>query len=347
MPTDLIQSFRIDAEDLPGEAVIFGRTSAMREVRDQIERILNNDLPVLIRGESGTGKEVIAKFLHLRSDRHDSPFVKVNCGAIPAAMSEQAGPGYGKGIASAAAGYIGHLMGAAAGGTLFLDEIGDMRWEMQTKLLDLLEDTRLARTGAAASKPAVRVICSTNRALENEVARRAFRQDLFYRIDVINLNLAPLRERREDIPLLCQHFLDKLSKKFEKEAPALTPAALRLLKQWHWPGNVRELENRIARLIVLGEDRVLDEELQTRANPPRIDTRPPNRRRAKGGQRQMGFSASRPLLIKALLAHRWNRRQAAEYLRMSYRSFLTRLREAGVPQRRSRRGRRAPKGGAV
>lgn len=329
MPTDLVQSFRIDEADLPSEAVIFGSTASMRDVQGQIERILKNDLPVLIRGESGTGKEVVARFLHARSDRCDCPFVKVNCGAIPVGLLEREPTGQGNG---GAAGAGRGLMEIAAGGTLFLDEIADLKWEMQTKLLDLLEESQDRQAGARpGQRPRVRIVCATNRDLEQEVERRAFRQDLFYRIDVINLNLAPLRERKQDMPQLCGHFLEKLARKYDKAAPQLSPGAMQLLTQWNWPGNLHELENRLARLIVLGEDRALEADLHRQAELSRA-----------GGKRQAGSAVwretahpakpgiAKAALLRALQANRWNRRRAAEDLHMSYRSLLTRLREVGV-----------------
>lgn len=332
MPTDLVQSFRIDVADLPNEAVIFGRTAAMREVHGQIERILHNDLPVLIRGESGTGKEMIAKFLHARSDRRDSPFVKVNCAAIPASLLEGELFGYENGGSDGAE---RGLVESAAGGTLFLDEIGDLDWELQTKLLDLLGDGQSPRSVENESKSArARVVCSTNRDLEKAIERRAFRQDLFYRIDVINLNLKPLRERKEDIPQLCEHFLEKLGKKFERPAPPLTAGALKLLQQWNWPGNLRELENRIARHVVLGDEGALGVDLNRQADPAPGLSHMPARKGHMNEASRPATPVARSALLRALKANRWNRRKAAESLNISYRSLLFRLREAGVPQRR-------------
>lgn len=324
MPTDLVQSFRIDAAELPDESLIFGATAAMREVQNRIERILHTDLPVLIRGESGTGKEVVAKFLHARSDRRDLPFVKVNCGALSAGALEVNFLPSPNGLESAACA-VPPLTELAAGGTLFFDEIADLEWNLQTKLVSLLEDGPLAR--AALRQPSLRLVCASNCDLERAVERRAFRRDLFYRIDVISLNLKPLRERREDIPGLCEHFLDKLSRRFEKAAPALSPVDVQMLKQWNWPGNLRELENRIARAIVFGESHALGAGIGRPAGQI-----------ARPGAQPTGSVATRPAsrtgLAKALRASRGNRRKAAEELNISYRSFLSRLREAGLAQRR-------------
>ena len=330
MPTDLVQSFRIDAADLPSEAVIFGSTTAMREVHGQIERILHTDLPVLIRGESGTGKEVVAKFLHARSSRRSSPFIKVNCAAIPAGLLESELFGDEK---DGAEGGDRGLVEAAAGGTLFLDEIGDLGWEMQVKLLDLLEDRQPSPVEAVKGR--ARVVCSTNRDLEKAVERRAFRQDLFYRIDVINLNLTPLRERKEDIPQLCEHFMEKLARKFDKAAPELTPGAMQILKQWSWPGNVRELENRMARLIVLGDDGGMAAELNRQADAARAAAGAQGRNGTSKETSRTTAPAGRAVLLRALRANGWNRRKAAEDLNMSYRSFLARMRETDAPRRRS------------
>jgi two-component system response regulator AtoC len=336
MTSHLAQSFRIDPADLPGEDVIFGRTAAMREVHGKIDRVLFNDLPVLIRGESGTGKEVVARFLHTRSDRRDAPFVKLNCAAIPVSLLESELLGYEKGAFTGATESKRGLVEIAGGGTLFLDEIGDMDWSLQTKLLHLLQDGRYARIGGREERQArVRVICATNIDLEAAVESRAFRQDLLYRIDVIGLHLLPLRERREDIPQLCDHFLEKLSRKFGKSAPRLSPDALHLLQQWKWPGNLRELENWIARVIVLGGEEALGAELRRQvAVANTVDGRQTRIGHLKETSRQAASAAARAVILKVLQANHWNRRKTAEELNMSYRSLLYKLRDAGVPQRR-------------
>ncbi len=334
MPTDLVQSYRIHPADLPNEAVIFGSTAAMREVYGQIERILHTDLPVLIQGESGTGKEVVAKFLHARSNRSDGPFVKVNCSAIPEKLLEGELFGFEPGLGGAGHQSRRGMVNLAAGGTLFLDEIGDLNWTLQTKLLLLLQDGHCSPIEGRQGRPAqVRVICATRGDLEKAIEKRTFREDLFYRIDVIKLHLAPLRERKEDIPQLCEHFLQKLAKRYRRTEPSLTPDALHALRQWNWPGNVRELENWIARVIILGDDHVQGAKVAPRIVPPAASPHPQNGH-LKAAARQASAAATRSVILKVLQANRWNRRKTAEELNLSYRSLLYKLREGGYGQRR-------------
>jgi two-component system response regulator AtoC len=336
MPTDVSQSFRIDPADLPGEAVIFGCTPAMREIRSKIDFILSSDLPVLLQGESGTGKEVVARFLHTRSNRRDAPFVKLNCAAIPANLLESELFGYEKGSFTGAAEVRTGLVETADGGTLFLDEIGDMSWELQGKLLRLLQDGTYTRIGGSQERRGrIRVICATNVNLQEAVEKGAFRDDLFYRIDIVSLRLSALRDRKSDIPQLCDYFLEKLARKFRRNVPQLNPATLHLLKQWNWPGNLRELENWIARAIILGDDEALGAELRRQVEmTDALASRQPRPTSLKDVSRRATSAATNAVILKVLQANRWNRRKTAEELNMSYRSLLYKLREVGLPQRR-------------
>jgi len=261
MPAERAHFVPIDPKDLPGDAVIFGRTPSMREIRATVERALQSDLPVLIQGESGTGKEVIAKFLHVRSRRRDMPFLKLNCAAIPAGLLEGELFGYEKrgfGDNEPKRG----IVETAEEGTIFLDEVGELDWATQLKLLRLLQNGRFVCAGGTEERSAhVRVICATNCDLQVAVQKHALRPDLLACLRTINLHLSPLRERKEDIPEICEYLLSKLAKEFGKETPRLSPAALNLLKQWNWPGNLRELENWIARIVVFGTEEVLGYEL--------------------------------------------------------------------------------------
>ena len=341
MSTDLNQSFLIDPADLPAEAIIFGSTPAMREIRSKIDCVLSSDLPVLIQGESGTGKEVIARFLHTRSNRRDAPFVKLNCAAIPANLLESELFGAEKGAYTGAREDRPGLVEVADNGTLFLDEIGDMSWDLQGKLLRLLQDRAYTRIGGREERIGqIRVICATNIDLQGAVESGTFRQDLFYRIDVVTLQLSALRDRKSDIPQLCEYFLEKLSRQFRRSKPQLNPVTLQLLKQWDWPGNMRELENWIARAIILGDDEALGAELKRQVEMgSTLAGRQSRMSSLKEATRRATTAASGALILKTLQANRWNRRKTAEDLNMSYRSLLYKLRDVGLPQRRrSHRG---------
>jgi two-component system response regulator AtoC len=336
MPSVLAHSLRIDPADLPSEAVIFGSTAAMREVHARTNRVLHSDLPVLIRGESGTGKEMLARFLHTHSNRCDAPFVKFNCSAVPVGLLESELLGHEKGAFTAAHETRRGLVEIADSGTLFLDEIGHMDRTLQTKLFHMLQNGHYARIGGSEElRSNVRVICATTIDLEAAVKSRTFRQDLLYRIDVMGLQLLPLRERKEDMPQLCEYFLQKLARKFGKSAPQLAPATVKLLKQWNWPGNLRELENWIARVIILGGEEALNEDLKRQvALASKGSNLRPRSGHLKEVSRQTASAPARAAILKALRANDWNRRKAAEELNMSYRSLLYKLRDVGVPRRR-------------
>jgi len=332
-----LQNYRIDQGDLPEQSIIFGKSLAMLEVLKVIDRISHTDLSVLIRGESGTGKEIIARYLHTHSHLANAPFVKLNCAAIPVHLLESELLGYEKGSFTGANQAKPGLVEVAHGGSLFLDEIGDMDASLQTKLLHLLQDGHYTRIGGREDRHArVRIICATNCDLELAVENRTFRQDLFYRIDVIGLRLAPLRERREDIPQLCQYLLQKLSRKFGKSAPPVTETALHLLAQWNWPGNIRELENWVMRSIILGGDEALRSELSHQlAVAHSAESSYSGGGHLKVASREAALATERAVILKALQANHWNRRKTAKELGVSYRSLLYKLHDAGMPHRRT------------
>jgi two-component system, NtrC family, response regulator AtoC len=344
MLTELKQSFRIDPAELPGEAVIFGSTPGMREIRSRIDSILSSDLPVLIQGESGTGKEVVARFLHTRSSRREAPFVKLNCAATPASLLESELFGVEKGSFAGASENRPGLVEVADGGTLFLNEIGDISLELQGKLLRLLRDGSYTRIGGREKRTGrVRIVCATNVHLLEAVETGAFREDLFYRIDVVSLRLSPLRDRKNDIPQLCEYLLQKLSRQFHRDIPRLHPVTLHLLKQWDWPGNLRELENWIARAIILGDDEAPGAELRRQLEmPDGFADRQPRMRSLKAATHRPTSVVTKTLILNALQANRWNRRKTAEELNMSYRALLYKLRDVGLPQRRRRQRGRPP-----
>src|SRR5512141_384551 len=233
---------------LPPENVIFGTSEAMQSVRSKLERVAVANLPVLIQGESGTGKEIIARIIHARSPWQTGPFVKVNCPAIPGSLLESELFGYEKGAFTGATGTKPGRVEFANRGTLFLDEIAELDPALQAKLLQLLQDGQFCRIGAQEDKKVeARVVCSTNRNLQDEIDVGNFRQDLFYRINVLQIQLPPLRDRKEDIPLLVGYLLDLYNEKFNCQARPLSAQVIRILQEYHWPGNIRELENLVKR----------------------------------------------------------------------------------------------------
>ena len=335
-------NFRIDPSSLPPEDVLFGSTPAMREVLNTISRTSDTELPVLIRGETGTGKEMVARYVHANSNLRNGPFVKVNCAAIPIHLLESELLGYEKGAFTSAGESKPGLVELAGGGTLFLDEIGDMNSSLQSKMLHFLQDGRYVRVGGLEERRArVRIVCATNSDLEQGVREGTFRADLFYRIDVITLRLSPLRERREDIPRLCEHFREKLCKRFGRTTAPLSELTLHLLEQWPWSGNIRELENWVMREIVLGLHEALSVELSRHCATASTTGANEFSGRLKQASRESARAAERALILKRLEANHWNRRKTSHDLNISYRSLLYKLREAGVPSIRHRRADRA------
>ena len=233
---------------------IVGGNPKMRQVYALIERIAPATSSVLIQGESGTGKELVAKAIHQRSLRNRHPFVAINCGGLPETLLESELFGHAKGAFTGAVATKKGLFDTASGGTLFLDEIGETSPAMQVKLLRALQEKRIRPVGGNEEHPVdARVLAATNQDLQKMVQEKRFREDLYYRVNVISIVMPPLRERREDIPLLVRFFTEKYARLWGKEVPALTQEAMRALEKYAWPGNVRELENVIERAMALAQ----------------------------------------------------------------------------------------------
>ena len=240
---------------------IIGRSPAMEKIFDLILEVAQSDAAVLLIGETGTGKELIAKAIHAKSSRAAHPFIAINCGAVPDSLLGSELFGHQKGAFTGATHTRKGFLEVVAGGTLFLDEIGEISPKMQIDLLRVLEDKKIARVGSSQSIDIdFRLISATRRDLEKAIESGSFRRDFFYRINVIKLNIPPLRDRKEDIPLLIDHFLNKYSQETTKHVDALTARAEEHLIQYDWPGNVRELENAIERAVVLSKSRTLGAE---------------------------------------------------------------------------------------
>ncbi|OGD16867.1 MAG: hypothetical protein A2V76_07225 [Candidatus Aminicenantes bacterium RBG_16_63_14] len=256
--------------DLLAGGAFMGEGPPVRRVRAMIEKVRDTDAPVFISGESGTGKELAARTIHETGRRRGGPFVAVNCAAIPEALLESELFGHARGSFTGAVRDKSGLIEEASGGTFFLDEIGDLPLPLQSKLLRVLEEKKIRRVGETRHRAVdVRFISATNKDLDHEVERGRFRQDLYYRLKIIAIDLPPLRERPDDALLFLNHFLDEFSRSMGRPRPFLSPVALEMLLRYPWPGNVRELQNEIQRCLVMadGGPLILEEYLSPRINP--------------------------------------------------------------------------------
>jgi len=325
--------------EIPPDAVVFGRSEVMQSLRDRLAKVASANVPVLIQGESGTGKDIIARLVHGLSPWRTGPFVKVNCPAIPGTLLESELFGYEKGAFTGAYGSKPGRVEMAHRGTLFLDEISELDMALQSKLLQLLQDGQFCRIGAQEDKKVeVRIVCATNRQLEVEIESGTFRQDLFYRINVVNLQLPPLRERRADVEDLINYFLEYYNRKYNCRARALSGELIGVLQKYHWPGNIRELENLVKRYVILGNEEVITSDLvahEPESFNPELNLDGPIS--LKKLTRQAVRDLERKVILKVLQANHWNRKRAARALNISYRALLYKIREAGLPPNRSAR----------
>lgn len=310
---------------------MIGNSQAMHVIYDMIKRVSQTPTNVLVTGESGTGKEVVAKAIHYNGPLKDKPFVTVNCGAIPENLMESEMFGHKKGSFTGAVTDKAGLFEVADGGSLFLDEVGELPLTIQVKLLRAIQERVIRRVGATDdNKVDVRIIAATNRNLEEMVQKGTFRQDLFYRLNVINIKTPPLRDRREDIPLLANFFLKKYNERLNKNIGAISQEAMEILKKYDYPGNVRELENLIERTVALeGGATILPESL-----PPIVNTTS-GRKMASSNEIEIGEDGvdldkvmgqiEKELLIKAIHSAGGVKKRAAKLLRISFRSMRYRI----------------------
>src|SRR5580700_6012557 len=339
MTTLSVSSLQQSLGEIPPDNIIFGHSEVMQAVRSRLSKVAAANVPVLITGESGTGKDIIARLIHSLSPWKVGPYVKVNCPAIPGTLLESELFGYEKGAFTGAVGSKPGRVEMAHRGTLFLDEISELDPTLQSKLLQLLQDGQFCRIGAQEDKKVeVRVVCATNRKLEEEIAAGAFRADLFYRINVVNLHMPPLRERASDIPQLVSYFLEYYNHKFNSRATPLSADLMNALKKYYWPGNVRELENLMKRYVILGTEESISGDL--RAQPQDFftsDISVDGPISLKKITRQAVRELERKIILKVLQHHHWNRKQAARALSISYRALLYKIRDAGLPSNRAPR----------
>jgi two-component system response regulator AtoC len=318
--------------------VFFSNSPRMEKVKAVIGEIANVDIPVLIKGESGTGKGLVAQFIHLNSNRRRKPLVKVNCAAIPKTLLESELFGFDKGAFTGANLKKPGKFELANGGTMILNEIGEIDVSIQAKLLQVLQDGEFSRLGGDGDVQVnTRIITTTKDDLEKSIAKGCFREDLFFRINVISITVPPLRERKEQILPLTQYFFDVYRKRYGKSTPFISPKTLQYFQDYDWPGNSRELENMVKRIILFGEEEVVKGPLISLPNgrpaPPSLQPIPDN-----GSPETKNFTFKRvgkeaaevaetEFIRKALQETHWNRKDAAKILQISYKALLYKIKK--------------------
>jgi len=328
--------------------MLCGDDPKMHEVREIIEQVADTDITVLVRGESGTGKELVARALHRLSGRVERPFVKVNCAALPSELLESELFGFEKGAFTGAQRRKLGKFEYANHGTIFLDEISEMHPSLQAKLLQVLQDGEFSRLGGESDVHVdTRVIAATNRNLETAVAEGSFREDLFYRLNVVTVQLPPLRDRKDAIPLLIDHFLTMYNRQYGKSVRQLQARTLEACHAYQWPGNVRELENTVKRMVVLGNEQAILEEITHRtglAGAPDeassvfdlealgVDFTDGKGVDLKAIAKRAAQIAEKKVIERVLDQTRWNRKEAAERLQISYKALLYKMKDAGLSE---------------
>lgn len=333
--------------------LLLGVSRRMDEVKAIIDHVANTDVTVLIRGESGTGKELTARSLYECSNRVGKPFVTVLCPAIPEALLESELFGYEKGSFTGAFRRRPGKFEIANQGTIFLDEIGDIPFSLQSKLLHVLQGGEFARLGGTELKVNVRIVAATNKDLEKAVAEGTFREDLYYRLNVVSIYVPALRERKEDIPLLIDSFLNKYNSQYNRHQNPLSESSLAMLMDHDWPGNIRELENVIKRIVIMGgEKTVIQQHLSEGAKRVKTETIPVAAReeevRKPVRENRLGTDNGIPSLkyigkeamkraegeaiLRTLEQTRWNRKAAARLLKISYKALLYKIRQCNLDQ---------------
>ena len=312
---------------------IIGNSRPMREVYEMIHKVAKSNATVLLRGESGTGKELAANAIHYQSLRARKPFIKVNCAALPETLLESELFGYEKGAFTGATSLKPGRFERAQGGTLFLDEIGDLNTTIQTKLLRVIQEKEFDRLGGRQPIQAdVRIIAATHQNLEKAVEEKRFREDLYYRLNVFPIYLPSLRERRTDILLLAEHFLEKFNKEHQKNIRRISTPAIDLLMQYHWPGNVRELENCLERSVLICEG----EAIKAHHLPPTLQTAESSNTQTKLSFDQAVGAVEKELIIEALKKTNGNRSKAAEELGITQRIINYKIDKYGIEPKRFR-----------
>jgi two-component system response regulator AtoC len=310
------------------------------KIKEIAKHVADTDVPVLITGESGVGKEVLARYMHSHSSRHDKPFVKVNCAALPNDLLESELFGYERGAFTGALNDKPGKFELADKGTLLLDEIGEMTPHLQAKLLHVLQDSEYTRLGAKRTiRVDARVLASTNINLEENVASGKFREDLYFRLNVIRIDIPPLRERREDIPVLCNYFLCRYRDRYKSSVEEITPSLMDSFLRYDWPGNVRQLENAVKRYLILPDMNVdlseLKDQTSSSATAPVAAKPKEDNMSLKDVGSRAAEQAEKELVLRVLEETSWNRKQAARRLNICYKALLNKLKRWQIDNRHS------------
>ncbi len=328
-------------DELAPDLFFIAASPAMRKVRAQAAQVARINVPILMLGESGTGKEVVARLIHKLSPRAHRTFLKVNCAALPADLLESELFGYEPGAFTGANRPKPGKFEICNHGTILLDEIGEMPPSLQAKLLHVLQDQQFSRLGGRTTITVdVRILAATNVDIQQAIASKRLREDLYYRLNAFTMNLPPLRDRREEIPLLLKHFMALLSERFARPPLPLSQELMDACARYHWPGNLRELENLVKRYLILGDEKLIISELDPQNSTlpgvpqPRRTGEPPD---LKSLVRGLKDEAEMQAIADALEQTRWNRKEAARMLNISYKALLYKIRQYGIdPQSESR-----------
>jgi len=334
------QNYPGEVEELSEDVFFVAASPVMRKLRSQAALVANVDIPVLMLGESGTGKEVMARLIHKLSPRAHRTFLKVNCAAVPADLLESELFGYEAGAFTGANHAKPGKFELCNKGTILLDEIGEMTPGLQAKLLHVLQDQQFSRLGSrSVIKVDVRILAATNINIPEALANKRLREDLYYRLNAFTLNVPPLRERKEEIPILLKHFMARLSEQYARPPLPLSAELLQACQEYTWPGNLRELSNFIKRYLVLGDEKLAINELHPKGDGSGAHFDPlvrENAANAVGGLKSLARSAKdeaeAEAITKALDETNWNRKQAAVLLKISYKALLYKIRQYGLAQ---------------
>jgi two-component system, NtrC family, response regulator AtoC len=333
------QAYAGEVEELCDDVFFVAASPAMRKIRSQAALVANVDIPVLLLGESGTGKEVLGRLVHKLSPRAHRTFLKVNCAAVPADLLESELFGYEPGAFTGATHAKPGKFELCNKGTILLDEIGEMPPILQAKLLHVLQDQQFSRLGSrTVIKVDVRILAATNINIPEALASKRLREDLYYRLNAFTLSLPPLRERKEEIPILLKHFMSRMAEQYARPPLPLSPTLMTACLEYSWPGNLRELSNFIKRYLILGDEKLAIAELNPKSDGSggqRTDGTAKATGEASGGglkslSRSAKDEAEAAAITRALEQTNWNRKQAAALLKISYKALLYKIRQYGI-----------------